>query len=173
VSHETSLVELGMDSMMAVEIKQTLEREFDVFLTAQEIRKLNFAKIEELRTKSDGDDTKASLKESKKIEVLTGMKLFLQRVIGHKDINNETCVRLASKQESKPEIFLIPGIEGLSSVFSTLATKIRAPVTCLQMGVKNTQLQSSIFHTADQLLTVIPCICFAQPTSSQRRFSLL
>ncbi|XP_011706560.1 PREDICTED: fatty acid synthase-like, partial [Wasmannia auropunctata] len=38
VSPNTTLAELGMDSMIAVEIKQTLEREFDIFLTAQEIR---------------------------------------------------------------------------------------------------------------------------------------
>ncbi|XP_011503082.1 PREDICTED: fatty acid synthase-like [Ceratosolen solmsi marchali] len=151
VSHETSLVELGMDSMMAVEIKQTLEREFDVFLTAQEIRKLNFAKIEELMGKSDGEGAKTSLKESKKIEVLTGMKLFLQRVIGYEDINRETCVRLPTKQEiDKPEIFLVPGIEGLSTVFTGLARNIKAPATCLQTC--ETSSQRSIFDTADQLL---------------------
>ncbi|XP_011705427.1 PREDICTED: fatty acid synthase-like, partial [Wasmannia auropunctata] len=33
VSRNAALAELGMDSMMAVEIKQTLEREFDIFLT--------------------------------------------------------------------------------------------------------------------------------------------
>jgi hypothetical protein len=37
-----------MDSMMAVEIKQSLEREFEVFLTAQEIRSLTFARLQEL-----------------------------------------------------------------------------------------------------------------------------
>jgi hypothetical protein len=34
--------------MMAVEIKQSLEREFEVFLTAQEIRSLTFARLAEL-----------------------------------------------------------------------------------------------------------------------------
>jgi len=37
-----------MDSMMAVEIKQTLEREFEVFLTAQDIRSMTFAKLMEI-----------------------------------------------------------------------------------------------------------------------------
>ncbi|XP_024879088.1 fatty acid synthase-like [Temnothorax curvispinosus] len=45
VSQNSSLAELGMDSMIAVEIKQALEREFDIFLTAQEIRNLTFAKL--------------------------------------------------------------------------------------------------------------------------------
>ncbi|PZC73265.1 hypothetical protein B5X24_HaOG209733 [Helicoverpa armigera] len=45
VSQQVSLAELGMDSMMAVEIKQTLEREFEIFLTAQDIRTLTFARF--------------------------------------------------------------------------------------------------------------------------------
>ncbi|XP_012543114.2 fatty acid synthase isoform X2 [Monomorium pharaonis] len=45
VSQNTSLAELGMDSMTTMEIKQTLEREFDIFLTVQEIRNLNFTKL--------------------------------------------------------------------------------------------------------------------------------
>lgn len=44
VSFHSSLAELGMDSIMAVEIKQTLEREFEVFLSAQDIRSLTFAR---------------------------------------------------------------------------------------------------------------------------------
>jgi len=45
VAQYASLAKLGMDSMMAVEIKQTLEREYDIFLTAEDIRNLNFAKL--------------------------------------------------------------------------------------------------------------------------------
>ena len=48
VSLQTTLAELGMDSMMAVEIKQTLEREFEMFLSPQDIRGLTFAKLAEL-----------------------------------------------------------------------------------------------------------------------------
>jgi fatty acid synthase len=46
-----TLSELGMDSMTAVEIKQTLERDFDLYLTPQEIRNLTFAGLQELGTK--------------------------------------------------------------------------------------------------------------------------
>ena len=52
VSPTASLAELGMDSMIAVEIKQTLERDFDMFLSAQEIRVLNIAKLVEISGKS-------------------------------------------------------------------------------------------------------------------------
>jgi len=48
VSLNSTLAELGMDSMTAVEIKETLEREFEVYLTPQEIRNLTFARLDEL-----------------------------------------------------------------------------------------------------------------------------
>jgi fatty acid synthase len=48
ISPNKTLAELGMDSMTAVEIKQTLEREFELYLTPQEIRNLTFARLEEL-----------------------------------------------------------------------------------------------------------------------------
>ncbi|XP_071649609.1 fatty acid synthase-like [Temnothorax longispinosus] len=50
VSQNSSLVELGMESMIAVEIKQTLEREFDIILTAQEIQNLTFAKLNKMQS---------------------------------------------------------------------------------------------------------------------------
>lgn len=44
ISGHTSLAELGMDSMMAVEIQQSLEREYSVSLSLQDIRNLTFEK---------------------------------------------------------------------------------------------------------------------------------
>lgn len=44
ISMQATLAELGMDSMMAVEIKQSLEREFEIFLTAKDIRTLTFSR---------------------------------------------------------------------------------------------------------------------------------
>ena len=44
----STLAEMGMDSMTAVEIKETLQREFEVYLTPQEIRDLTFARLNEL-----------------------------------------------------------------------------------------------------------------------------
>jgi len=48
VSLNSTLPELGLDSMTVVEIRETLEREFEVYLTLQEIRKLTFASLDEL-----------------------------------------------------------------------------------------------------------------------------
>jgi fatty acid synthase len=48
INLNSTLAELGMDSMTAVEIRETLEREFEVYLTPQEIRKLTFVRLSEL-----------------------------------------------------------------------------------------------------------------------------
>lgn len=44
VSLYSTLPELGMDSMMTMEIKQTLEREFEIILSIEEVRSLTFAR---------------------------------------------------------------------------------------------------------------------------------
>lgn len=51
-----TLADLGMDSLMGAEIKQTLERSYDLVLSAQEIRGLTFGRLTEL---SSGADTVA------------------------------------------------------------------------------------------------------------------
>ena len=48
ISMNSTLAELGMDSMTAAEIKETIQREFKVCLTPQEIHNLTFARLDEL-----------------------------------------------------------------------------------------------------------------------------
>jgi fatty acid synthase len=47
VNAQSTLADLGMDSLMGAEIKQSLERNYDVVLSAQEIRNLTFARLSE------------------------------------------------------------------------------------------------------------------------------
>lgn len=44
ISLQATLAELGMDSMMSVEIKQRVETELDIVLSPQELRNLSFAR---------------------------------------------------------------------------------------------------------------------------------
>jgi fatty acid synthase len=54
VNAQSTLADLGMDSLMVAEIKQTLERNYDLVLSTQEIRNLTFARLLELSSGSDG-----------------------------------------------------------------------------------------------------------------------
>ncbi|KAL2719886.1 fatty acid synthase-like [Vespula squamosa] len=130
INQETSLAELGMDSMMGVEIKQTLEREFEIYLNAEEIRWLNFAKLVEMDNKRSDNDNR---NEIVKRETLPDRKIFMQ-LLGE-GLSCEIFVSLETNlEEGRSEIFFIPGIEGYSNIFKTLESKIKAPATCFQLG---------------------------------------
>ncbi|EFN74070.1 Fatty acid synthase [Camponotus floridanus] len=148
VARHTPLPELGMDSMMAVEIKQTLEREFDVFLTAQDIRYLNFAKLNEMFDKDKSED-----KSDREENELTGIKLFV-RLVGNDHLIPDICIDLPTKRDKeKSEVFLLPGMEGCGNIFDSLVQQIEAPATCLQHGIYNIGADcTSINEIADCLL---------------------
>ncbi|NEU34468.1 acyl carrier protein, partial [bacterium LRH843] len=55
VSGSSTLADLGMDSLMGAEIKQTLERSYDLVLSAQEIRGLTFGRLQELASGGASD----------------------------------------------------------------------------------------------------------------------
>jgi len=44
----STLTELGLDSLLGTDIKQVLEQDFDIELSAKEIRELTFDKLKEL-----------------------------------------------------------------------------------------------------------------------------
>ncbi|XP_076644466.1 fatty acid synthase [Halictus rubicundus] len=153
VSQSASLADLGMDSMMAVEIKQTLERDYEVFLTAQDIRALNIAKLVEMSTKDTKKQTKQLAKTITKTENLVGMQL-LMRTMNVTILNTNYCVELAVKcKEKQNEVFLIPGIEGSATIFAPLASELRSSACCLQMGIYDTGL--TIEEMADRLLPYV------------------
>jgi len=151
VASNVSLAELGMDSMMLIEIKQTFEREFDVFLTAQDIRNLNFAKLMEMRDK----DAKKMQPQDDVQTTISGKQLLI-RIIDDQDITPNVCMQLKSMQNPrKVEIFLVPGIEGCGQVFEPLASKIKPVAFALQHTVYHVDCQyTSIQEIANFLLPV-------------------
>ncbi|XP_025155202.1 LOW QUALITY PROTEIN: fatty acid synthase-like [Harpegnathos saltator] len=141
----TPLSEMGMDSMTAVEIKQTLEKEFDVYLTAQDIRTLTFEKLHNMADKN---------KRFEQIETLdSGGIKFVIRLINNLDMVPDVCLEITTRSKmGTKRIFLLPGIEGCGSVFNSLASKIEGPVTCLQHGSNNIPTSESVLQSAASLL---------------------
>ncbi|XP_075218277.1 fatty acid synthase 3 [Lycorma delicatula] len=144
VSLHSTLAELGMDSMMAVEIKQTLEREFEVFLTPQDIRGMTFSKLQDVAKASESNESKPS-KSGEKVEnelPHQGMTHLL-RMIGDELVAGKPVVRLPSLANSSvteeittvyETVFMIPGIEGVSSVMESLAKNLFSQALCLQFN---------------------------------------
>lgn len=90
VNLTNSLADLGMDSLMGAEIKQTLERNYDVVLSAQEIRNLTFGKLKDLASgggssepsaapassTTNGDDQVNNYADSESIQLNTSGSLY-------------------------------------------------------------------------------------------------
>lgn len=49
---DSSLVDLGLDSLMGVEVRHMLEREFDLTLSTRDIRQLTLQRLQELSSKA-------------------------------------------------------------------------------------------------------------------------
>lgn len=58
ISLNFTLSELGMDSILSMEVKQTLEREFEMFLTPKVIRSLTFGNLKEMIEKTGRGESK-------------------------------------------------------------------------------------------------------------------
>ncbi|GJQ79765.1 hypothetical protein Trydic_g23238 [Trypoxylus dichotomus] len=134
VSLHATFPSLGMDSMMAVEIKQTLEREYEVFLTTQDIRSMTLAKLKDLAN-NQGRGTTATIPDTTVKENIPAEARLLLRILGDEEFAKIPIIKLKSlikEQEDGPHVFALPGVEGMGVIFEPLARKLNAHVTCLQ-----------------------------------------
>lgn len=147
ISSHIRLPELGMDSLMAVEIKQTLEREYRIFLTAQDIRNLNFAKLTEMFDQ-EAQNKKLRSNDALDANDLIGLNVLVRAMSkGYSKPN--VCMNLSTKgNKTESNIFLLPGIEGCGSIFDFLVPKIKVPTICLQYGTYNI---GNNYHTITEI----------------------
>ncbi|KAI5717132.1 hypothetical protein M8J77_000765 [Diaphorina citri] len=130
INGASSLADLGMDSLMGAEIKQTLERNYDIVLSAQEIRGLTFGKLIELG--SGGDSAPAV-----STEAATGVnKEQVQFNAPSSLMPADTLILLPSRASAPsptaPNVFLVHPIEGDVSALTAVAKDLKAPVYGLQ-----------------------------------------
>ncbi|XP_037892772.1 fatty acid synthase-like [Glossina fuscipes] len=136
VSLGATLSEMGMDSLMAVEIQQTLERNFDLSLTPEMLRSLTFQKLLEYNegkakefNVTEDEDLDFALKDTP-----TGIELLV-RNLGDETRCNEVMIELQSDtlQLATLPTIMIPGIEGTAGqVWYKMAKNINSKVNMLQ-----------------------------------------
>uniref|UniRef100_A0A182XBL3 Fatty acid synthase n=1 Tax=Anopheles quadriannulatus TaxID=34691 RepID=A0A182XBL3_ANOQN len=136
ISMDTTLSELGMDSLMAVEIKQTLEREYELFLTPQDLRSLTFMKLQELtEAKAAAADENVKLKLANE-KTPTGVAMLL-RNLGDEFNSQHTILRLQSENDSKKYnacVLFTPGIEGVAgNAWHNIAAQLSLPTFITQL----------------------------------------
>ena len=115
----STLGELGMDSLMAIEIKQGLERDYDLIMSTQEIRGMKIKDLKEM----EGKVAKAGKEKSKK-GVIVSTEVTLQEIVS---MSKGNFLRLNEVDAGKP-IFCFPPIEGSFRSLIPLCKHINRPV---------------------------------------------
>ncbi|KAL7030367.1 hypothetical protein ACKWTF_006628 [Chironomus riparius] len=136
VSMDSTLTQLGIDSLTGVEIQQIIEREFDITLTSQEIRSLTLNQLEKRISSKDSNASKNKSVDDDTAEKVEWMRLLLEDVIDPKTLDlftSETIVHSNSLEGSKTKILIIPGFYGFASkVFLNLGREMNYPTYILQ-----------------------------------------
>jgi len=134
INSNNSLADLGMDSLMGTEIKQTLERNYDIVLSAQEIRVLTFAKLQELSSMSD-EIMKDQQSFAEKAITVTDSNLSLDMLMqwpSDEVLPKEVLIPLKTKSSNGPMLFTIHGIEGFVKPLEYMASELNRPCWGLQ-----------------------------------------
>jgi fatty acid synthase len=131
IDPDSALGDLGLDSLMGVEIRQVFERDFDIVLSMKDIRSLSLNK---LRTMVSGDGSVARQTDTAELpEELEASPLrFFGLRIKPNDLRPiEPVVKINSVSRGTP-VFCVHSIEGTSTTLSMLAKRLLHPVYCFQ-----------------------------------------
>lgn len=134
---DISLGELGMDSLMGVEIKQTLERDYDLVMSMNEIRQLSVKKLQaiyngEKITSSESDLSSINNSEGEKKRKENVVKV--QRFDLQNLVPRQCLVHLNSTSTGTP-LFIVHPIEGATIALQKLAASIHCPVYGVQCTI--------------------------------------
>lgn len=121
---DASLADLGLDSLMGVEVRQTLERDYDIVMAMRDIRQLTINKLRELASsKPEGSNAKRE-----------GVRSVLESDLSKLLVNpnSPTVMPLNEVKNQEGPLFLVHPIEGSIAAFKTLASKLSVPCYGLQ-----------------------------------------
>jgi len=125
VNLNNNLADLGMDSLMGTEIKQILERNYNIILSPQEIRNLTFSKLQNL---SSTDTT------TRKAESVADAadNILLMQWPSNEVLPKNVLIRMKTKNAKGSPLFIVHAIEGLVNALTTVASEFEGPIWGLQ-----------------------------------------
>ncbi|XP_072754283.1 fatty acid synthase [Anoplolepis gracilipes] len=138
VNGNNSLADLGMDSLMGTEIKQTLERNYDIVLSPQDIRSLTFAKLQELASSSSSEIKQfMTIKETaaENLDENATSDMLIMHWPGNEVLPKEALIRLKTKSAKGSPLFIVHSIEGLIKPLEYMASELERPLLGLQSVV--------------------------------------
>ncbi|CAJ0959176.1 unnamed protein product, partial [Mesorhabditis belari] len=142
---DANLGDLGLDSLMGVEIKQALERDYDIVLSMKDIRTLTLNKLQQLAESGGASSTALQTTEmdmkkegeanaeQNTVEMLEKQmnQLFKMRVDVN-DLDPQDMIVKGNKVEEGPTTFFLHSIEGIATPLKKVMAKCDFPVYCLQ-----------------------------------------
>lgn len=148
VSQDATLSDLGLDSLMGVEVKQTLERDYSIQMGMKELRQLTMRKLADLDSGSDGsatgtDDTDAAAVATDGDEGKQFAKAFSNSPSMLSASTKNTVIKMNDiSNEHLSPVFLLHPIEGSLSVYDEFAQQI--PLPCYGVQYTPAVLNKSI-----------------------------
>lgn len=127
---DASLADLGLDSLMGVEVRQTLERDYDIVMAMREIRQVTINKLRELANSKPGGSKESQHSSAKRDGVRSLLDSDLSQLLVNPD--GPTVTPLNKVQSQERPLFLVHPIEGSIGAFKTLAVKLTMPCYGLQ-----------------------------------------
>ena len=114
-----SLEELGLDSLMSVEIQQTLQRNYDITMSANEIRALTFLKLDQSTSTLQTAGDTASEAVSEALPVTIHYEL-------HHLCPTEAVIEMNHVQTEATPLFVIPPIEGSVFLLDSVMSQVQS-----------------------------------------------
>ena len=141
----STLTDLGLDSLMGVEVKQMLERDYDLVLPMKDVRQLTINKLNEITSGSVAHRSKTgSVSDSASAQLMNDSGVSIRYDVNH-IMPTETIVPMNEQPtdvDSQPWFVMHP-IDGVVVSLESVMLHVKTPVYGLQC-------------TADAPLTSVP-----------------
>ncbi|CAN9508637.1 unnamed protein product [Ophioblennius macclurei] len=122
---DSSLADLGLDSLMGVEVRQTLERDYDIVMAMRDVRQLTINKLRQL-----AQNNKAEGSNAKRDGLSSGLDSDLTQLLV--DPSGPTVMAISKAPNQRRPLFVVHPIEGSVSCLKTLASRLNLPCYGLQ-----------------------------------------
>lgn len=151
LSMHVTLARLGIDSLMSVEIRQILERDYNITISSQELRSLSLKQLER-RVVSKASDNIGSNNQQSRLPMEVQL---VATSFGDESKCNETLLKVNNVATSGTIILMIPGFFGMAGeLFSKSVEDLGYPAYVLQIfkTAECTEIEQVIDAVTDDVL---------------------
>lgn len=150
LSMHVTLARLGIDSLMSVEIRQILERDYNITISSQELRSLSLKQLERSVVSKASANVGSNQQNDWPMEVQLVATSF-----GDESKCNETLLKVNNSTTKGTKVLVIPGFFGMGGeLFSKSVEDLGYPAYILQIfkSVECTELEQIIDSVIDDVL---------------------